>query len=225
MDQAQLEDWLVQEDFQYRLKAIAALKGYPADVAVPHLLHAMKDPVFLVRTFVAMGLGHHQTSETFAALLQLVKFDNTPSVRAEAANSLSLFGPVAAPHLVAAFERDSHWLLRHSILAALCDLGCWAELYDVCMKGIQIEERTIQESAIRALGLFTEAPQRELVLGQLLELSQSAHPHIRKCVAQVLRAYPDEQAMQALERLRQDPDLQVVAATWPSPYPSPTNLL
>jgi HEAT repeat protein len=225
MDQMQLKDWLVQEDFQYRLKAIAALKGYPTDVAVPYLLQAIEDPEFLVRTFVVMGLGHHQTSETFAALLQFLKFDNTPSVRAEAANSLSLFGPVAAPHLVAAFEQDSHWLLRQSILAALCDLVCWPELYDVCIKGIQVEERTIQESAIRALGLFTEAPQRELVLSQLLELSHSAQPHIRKCVAQVLRAYSDEQAMQALERLRQDPDLQVVAATWPSPYPTSPNLL
>lgn len=225
MDWTQLEDWLVHPDFQYRLKAIAALKEYPADVAVPPLLQAIEDPEFLVRTFVAMGLGHHQTAETFAALLQLLKFDNTPSVRAEAANSLSLFGVVSAPHLVVAFQQDSHWLLRRTILAALCDLGCLAELYEVCMKGIQAEDRTVQETSIRALGLFAEAPQRETALAQLLELSQSEQPYIRKCVAQVLKMYQDERANQALDRLRQDPDVQVIAATWPSPYPTPTNLI
>lgn len=223
MDLAQLEDWIVHEDFQCRLKAIKALKDYPADVAVPYLSQAIEDPEFLVRTFVAMGMGHHQTAETFASLLQLLKFDNTPNVRAEAANSLSLFGAVSAPHLVVAFEQDTHWLLRRSILAALSDLACFAELYEVCTQGIQGEDLPVQETAIRALGLLATAPQREDALTLLLHLSQSEQSHIRRSVAQVLKVYQDERANQALERLRQDPDVQVIAATWPSPYTDSTD--
>ncbi|MEG4218256.1 HEAT repeat domain-containing protein [Microcoleus sp. Pol14C6] len=44
-----------------------------------------------------------------------------PNVRAEAANSLSRFGTEAIADLVAGFARDDNWLVRHSIMAQLCD--------------------------------------------------------------------------------------------------------
>jgi hypothetical protein len=80
MDLSQIETDLQNSDFQYRLKAISALQDYPADVAVPLLNRHVQDPEFLVRTFVARELGKQQTSESFAALLQIMKFDNTPNV-------------------------------------------------------------------------------------------------------------------------------------------------
>jgi HEAT repeat protein len=82
MDLNQIEADLQNPDFQYRLKAISALKAHPSDTAVPVLIQHINDPEFLVRSFVARELGRHQTSESFAALLQIVRFDNTPNVRA-----------------------------------------------------------------------------------------------------------------------------------------------
>jgi HEAT repeat protein len=96
MDIHDIEVALQNPDFQYRLKAIAALKAHSSDRAVPILRSSLNDPEFLVRTFVARGLGSHHSSESFAAQLQMIKLDNTPNVRAEAVNSLPLFGKVAA---------------------------------------------------------------------------------------------------------------------------------
>jgi HEAT repeat protein len=114
MDLNQIEAELKKSDFQYRLKAISALKEHPSDTALPMLSQHINDPEFLVRSFVAREFGHHQTSESFAALLQMIRFDNTPNVRAEAANSLSLFGKVSAANLVQTFFQDDHWLVRRA---------------------------------------------------------------------------------------------------------------
>src|SRR5689334_16104368 len=103
MDLNQIETELQNPDFQYRLKAVSALKEYSPEVAVPILVQRIYDPEFLVRSFVARELGRHKNSDSFAALLQIMKLDNTPNVRAEASNSLSLFGRVSVSHLVQAF--------------------------------------------------------------------------------------------------------------------------
>ena len=62
MDLSQIEAELQKSDFQYRLKAISALKEHPSEIAVPVLIQHINDPEFLVRSFVARELGHHQTS-------------------------------------------------------------------------------------------------------------------------------------------------------------------
>ena len=57
-----------------------------------HVYHyQLKDPEFLVRSFVAMGLGNKRSDESYAALLNLMQFDKDPNVRAEASNSLSKY--------------------------------------------------------------------------------------------------------------------------------------
>ena len=212
MELSDIKVALEHPDFQYRLKAIAALKAYSAEVAVPLLLQTANDPEFLVRTFVARGLGQQPTAESFAALLELMKLDNTPSVRAEAANSLSLFGRVAASHLVQAFIQDDHWLLRRSILAALADLRCLPELYEVCVQALAGDDATVQETAIAALGLLADSPQQDVALAQLLALSQSTAQNIRQHVAYALKHFADSQARAALMQLRQDADYRVVGA-------------
>lgn len=99
MDLFQIKIDLQNSDFQYRIKAIAALKDFTAEIAIPLLLQHVKDPEFLVRTFVARELGRQKNAESFAALLQIMRYDNTPNVRAEAANSISLFDRISASHL------------------------------------------------------------------------------------------------------------------------------
>lgn len=64
MDIYQIETDLENPDFQYRLKAIQALKDYPSDTAVPLLLSKLQDPEFLVRSFISMALGKQQVADS-----------------------------------------------------------------------------------------------------------------------------------------------------------------
>jgi HEAT repeat protein len=212
MELYQIETDLQNSDFQYRLTAIAALKNYPPEVAVPILSRHLNDPEFLVRSFVARELGKQQTSESFAALLQLIKFDNTPNVRAEAANSLSLFGKISASHLVQAFFQDDHWLVRRSIIPALVELECSEELFEVCVQALAGDDQTVQEAAIDALGTLPHSRQHTATLTQLLTLKNSASERIRIRVAYALKYFDDLAAKEALSQLRQDVDHRVVAA-------------
>jgi HEAT repeat protein len=212
MDLHQIETDLQNPDFQYRLKAIGALKDHPAEVAVPILNRHVYDEEFLVRTFVARELGIKRTSESFAALLQIMKFDNTPNVRAEAANSLSYFGRVSFSHLVQAFFQDDHWLVRRSILAALVELKCTEELLEVCIQGVQGEDIPVQEASVSALGSLAGSPQQDAALSYLLTLKDSAFEHIRMQVAYALKHFDVPEAKEALAQLRQDPNHHVVGA-------------
>ena len=212
MDLNQIETNLQNSDFQYRIKAIAALKDYSADVAVPILTHHIQDSEFLVRTFVARELGRQKTSESFAALLQIMRFDNTPNVRAEAANSLSLFGRISASHLVQTFFRDDHWLVRRSILAALVEMECPEEVLEVCGLGLEGTDAAVQEASIDALGALADSRQSEAALSQLLTLKKSEFDYIRVRVAYALKHFDVPESKEALSQLRQDSDHRVVGA-------------
>jgi HEAT repeat protein len=212
MDLSQIEAELQKSDFQYRLKAISALKEHPSETAVPVLIQHINDPEFLVRSFVARELGHHQTSESFAAILQIMRFDNTPNVRAEAANSLSLFGKVSAAYLVQTFFQDDHWLVRRSILPALVELDCPEEVLEVCELGLAGEDRAVQEASVDALGALHSSRQQVAVLDQLLALSTKNLDYIRVRTAHALKYFDLPAAKAALVQLRQDPDHRVVGA-------------
>ena len=212
MELQQIENNLNNPDFQYRLKAVSALKDYESDVAVPLLTGKLRDREFLVRSFVAMGLGKQQTAESFAALMQMMKFDDNPNVRAEASNSLSLFGRVAASHLVLAFYKDDHWLVRRSILGALADLQCYEELFDVCLEAQKGGDITVQEAAVDAFGMLSTTNQRVLALSQLLLLAEHESERIRTHVASALKYFDEPPAKEALQKLRQDTNHRVVAA-------------
>lgn len=198
-------------DFQYRLKAVAALKDYQPEIAVPLLKGKLDDPEFLVRSFVSRALGTQQTADSFAALLQIMKFDNTPNVRPEAANSLSLFGRCAASHLVLTFFQDDHWLVRRSILAVLVDMECESELFEVCMEALAGEDMTTQEAAVDALGTLAGTNQEQAALSQLLMLANSESERMRQHVASALQHFDAPQAKEISSQLRQDSNHRVVA--------------
>jgi HEAT repeat protein len=191
MDLHQIEIDLQNSDFQYRLKAISALRNYPSEVALPLLLQHVQNPEFLVRSLVARELGKQNASESFAALLQIMRFDNTPNVRAEAANSLSLFGRISASHLVEAFFKDDHWLVRRSILAALVEMECSEELLEVCVQALE-EDDAVQEAAVNALGFLAGSRQDAPALAQLLNLRHSEFESICIQVALALKHFRRE---------------------------------
>ncbi|RMF20487.1 MAG: HEAT repeat domain-containing protein [Cyanobacteria bacterium J083] len=203
---------LNSNDSQVRMRGITALKNYETEIAVPLLKSRLEDREFLVRSFVAMGLGKKQNADSFAALLKLMKFDRDPNVRAEAANSLSLFGVISASHLVVAFNQDDHWLVRRSILAALNELNCPEEMFEVAVTGIQGEDIPVAESSIDCLVGLRGSEKEAAALEQIINLATSDNWRIRQKVAQALGRFTNELAIAKLQELRSDPDHRVVAA-------------
>lgn len=208
----QIEAALSSSDSTDRLKAIAQLRGYNPKQAVPLLRSKLQDPEFLVRSFVAMGLGRQQTPESFTALLELMKRDRDPNVRAEAANSLSMFGKIAASHLVLAFHQDDHWLVRRSILAALCEMPCPEELFDVCVCGLAGEDLTVREAAIDGLAMLASGNKQASALQQLLPQVNAFEWRIRARVARAMRKFDHPKAKSAISYMMKDEDHRVVAA-------------
>lgn len=212
MDIYQIEAGLKSSDSQARLQALTALRNYDPPVAVPLLKTKLRDPEFLVRSFVAMGLGRKQTPEAFDALIELLNSDSDYNVRAEAANSVSLYGEPAVPHLLRAFRDNSHWLVRRSILAALMELPHPEALFEVCAGAIADPDLTVREAAIDAFGIFAGTTKQAEALQQVLAHVSADWWRIRLRVALALRKFDAPPAFEALSRLKQDRDHRVVAA-------------
>ncbi|MBE9029732.1 HEAT repeat domain-containing protein [filamentous cyanobacterium LEGE 11480] len=213
MELSDIQANLQESDYQFRLKAIAALRDYPSATAIPLLQQHEADPEFLVRTFVARELSYHRTDESFATLLEMMLRDNTPNVRAEAANSLSLFGSVSAAHLVSTFLQDDHWLVRRSILAALVDMAAIAEIWEVVEVAIaNREDAATRETAVRTIGLLANTVHEPAAIAKLTTLSTEADWRIRQQVAYALKGFTIQSAKDLLAKLKQDSDHRVVGA-------------
>ena len=213
MDIDRIEAYLQSPNVQERLKGLTELRQCDSsEIAVPMLKSKLNDPEFLVRSFVAMGLGKQQTDASFKALQQLLQRDRDPNVRAEAANSLSLFGNNAIPDLMTAFEQDPHWLLRRSILAAIAEMNCPKELLQICLLAIKGDDQSVRESAIDCLGLLVNTEAEGPALQQLLELVDANGWRTRWRVAITLKKFNHPQAQEALGHLRQDENHRVVGA-------------
>lgn len=104
------------------MPALAALRGVAPEQAIPLLLLGLEQEAFLVRSLSCAGLGVKRSEAGWQALLTALERDGDANVRAEAANALVSYGVERAwPHLLAAFQRDPHWLLRCSVLAAVAE--------------------------------------------------------------------------------------------------------
>ena len=173
----------------------------------------MCDKEFIIRSFVAMGFGYKQTEEAFEALVSLIEEDKDPNVRAEAANSLAKYGERSFPHLLNLFEKDSHWLVRQSILAALSETDCPEILLQLCRWGIAGDDLVVQQAAIANLQPLSGTPQEEDALEMLLSLAKTEVADLRAQAARVLKHFEHPAAKTALETLRHDQDYRVIGAT------------
>ena len=212
MEINQIKISLNSPDSQERLRALTALRNYDPDAAVPLLKTKLHDPEFIVRSFVAMGLGRKQRPDAFAALLELMKNDSDYNVRAEAANSLALYGEAAIPYLVQLFHDNENWLIRRSILAAIMDMNEPEILFKICLIGLSGGDITVQEACAEALGLLAKSPKAEQALEKLLSLVNHKSWHFRYYIAKTLNKFDDDRAKFALSQLRQDEHHRVVAA-------------
>lgn len=212
MEIKQIEISLNSSDSQERLRALTALRNYEPDAAVPLLKTKLHDPEFIVRSFVAMGLGRKQRPDAFASLLELMNNDTDYNVRAEAANSLAMYGQSAIPYLVQLFHENENWLIRRSILAAIMDMNEPEVLFEICLAGLAGADLTVQEASAQALGLLANSPKAKDALEKLLSLVTHESWHSRYYVAKALGQFDDDRAKVALSQLRLDDHHRVVAA-------------
>lgn len=174
------------------LPALAALRELPADQAIPLLLLGLEQETFLVRSFSCAGLGVKRSEAGWQALAGALEHDSDVNVRAEAANALASYGLERAwPLLLQAFEREGHWLLRCSVLAAVAEHG---EARPEALLGLAQLAIADGDGTVRVGGAE--------ILGRLVR--EAAGPEPLPAWGQAARL-----ALQALQR---DPDHRVVAA-------------
>ena len=213
MELHQIETYLESPNPQKRMKAITELRHYEPPLVVPLLKRRMHDQEFMIRSFVAMGLGFKRTDEGFNLLLNIIENDKDYNVRAEAANSLAKYGEQSIPHLVKLFQQDSHWLVRQSIFAAIDLTNSPEILLDLSILGLQGEDPVVKLTAIANLGQLAATAQGASALELLLEAANSEKAIIRAQVAKTLKYFTDPRAEATLLKLRQDSDHRVVGAT------------
>ena len=104
------------------MPAITQLRHCSDAEAVPLLVLGTEQKPFLVRSLSCSGLGYKRTEQGWTVLSALITSDEDPNVRAEAANALASYGLERAwPLLRSAFEADTAWLVRCSILSVLAE--------------------------------------------------------------------------------------------------------
>ncbi|MEM8809565.1 MAG: HEAT repeat domain-containing protein [Cyanobacteria bacterium P01_G01_bin.38] len=212
MNLPQIESFLDSPNPQSRMKAITELRHHEPAIVVPLLKRRMHDQQFLVRSFVAKGLGHKRNEEAFEALLSIIAHETDPNVVAEAANSLSKFVPQAMSHLVTLFEQNSHWLIRQSIFATFEDLEAPDALLKLCRLGLNGNDVTVKLSAIANLGRLKETSYSSEALNITLETAADNNGLVRARAARTLRYFGGQAAQAALVKLQQDSDSRVVRA-------------
>lgn len=213
MEIRQIETYLESQNPQDRMRAITALRHHEAAVAVPLLKRRIHDQELIIRSFVAMGLGAKRTDDAFQLLVSLIETDRDPNIRAEAANSLGNYGEAAIPHLAELFRRDSHWLVRQSIYAAI-NLKSHPELLlELARIGLQDTDPVVRQVSVANLGQLAQTPQANEALELLLVNAQSKQTELRVQAARVLPRFDDPRATEAIAQLRQDSDHRVIAAT------------
>jgi HEAT repeat protein len=158
-----LREAVASGDPASRLRAMGALRPYPAEVCEPLLLSCLQDPTVLVRSMACSGLGYKPTAAGTNALRRMLDDEPDPNVRAEAANALARHGgEQASEPLLALYRRDGHWLVRRSIVAALADetgvpAGVLADLADLALAD---EDVQLQLGGVELLNRLRHDPER-----------------------------------------------------------------
>ena len=178
---------------------------------------ALKSDAFIIRSFACMGLGQKRTEAGFRALRERAQQDKDPNVRAEAASALSWFGfERCTALLLQLFSRDDHWLVRHSILAALSECSDPTVQLQVARQGLAGNDDTVRCSALELLGVLVGSPFEGEAEALLLAASHEDQPWIRRTAARIIGRFPGAAARQRCLALRRDPDHRIVAASMES---------
>ncbi len=218
MELTEIKAKIISEDPQDRMRAITALKDFGPDVAVPLLLMRKNDKEFMIRSFVAMGLGYKQSEEAFDALIEIVQGDKDANVRSEAANSLGKYGKVSIPILLEAFKNNEHWLMRLSLFPILEEMAIAEQLslqefYDLCMTSLQDKDVMVKAAGISGLRQFAGTEFESQAIAALEPFVKAKRWYLRRQTAISLKDFPSSRAEPLVAKLRHDDDHRVVAAT------------
>lgn len=233
MNISDIKTLLANDDPQVRMRGLVALKDYDQAAAVPVLVEHRQDEAFLVRSFVAMGLGRKRNEQAYSALLEMLSVEPDNNVQAEIANSLGLYGAVAGERLVSLFYDNANWLVRRSILAIMPEMDYPEGLLNIAKAALQDKDLTIIHAGIATLGTLADTEQAQAALDTLRPFLKAEDWRSRlylvyglKPFSQVKGQATEEQlarkatADEALGQLRQDSHHKVVAATLESLLPS-----
>ncbi|MEL6334821.1 MAG: HEAT repeat domain-containing protein, partial [Cyanobacteria bacterium J06626_26] len=138
--------------------------------------------------------------------------DPDANVRAEASNSLAMYGRAAIPHLVNAFQTNTNWLIRRSILAAMIDLHSPAHMMEICLIALNDADMTVINAGIDHLATLADTDHADAALTAILPFKTAASWYTRMHVAYGLKRFDHPTARTALTELRQDEHHKVVAA-------------
>ena len=213
MNISEIKDLLASEEPQLRLKGLVALKDYDSETAVPLLIDQRQDSAFLVRSFVAMGLGRKRNDTAYRTLLEMLDVETDSNVQSEIANSLGLYGAIATERLVQLFESNEHWLVQRSILAIMPEMDSSEALLKIALKALQNDDQTISQAGISTLGLLAGTDQEQAALKALLPVLKSDLWRSRLALVYALKRFQTDSAKNALAELRKDDNHKVVAAT------------
>lgn len=220
MDISEIKDLLGSEEPQLRLRGLVALKDYDSETAVPLLVDQRQDSAFLVRSFVAMGLGRKRSETAYRTLLEMLDVETDSNVQSEIANSLGLYGAIATERLVQLFESNDHWLVQRSILAIMPEMDSPNALLKIALMALQNDDQTISQAGISTLGLLAGTDQDPGALAALLPMLDSDLWRSRLALAYALKPFQSDSAKDALAQLRKDENHKVVAAALEDLLPS-----
>jgi len=233
MNISDIKALLANDDPQVRMRGLVALKDYDQEAAVPVLVEHWQDEAFLVRSFVAMGLGRKRNEQAYSVLLEMLSVESDNNVQAEIANSLGLYGAVSGERLVRLFYDNENWLVRRSILAIMPEMDYSDGLLTVATAALQDKDLTIVHAGIATLGALAGTPQAQTALDALLPYLTAEDWRSRLYLAYALKPFlsdhasataeqlaQKEAASEALSQLRQDSHHKVVAATLEGLLPS-----
>ena len=170
--------------------AVLGRMGPAAAEAVPQLLKALEDEVWMVRSDAAEALGK-MGPEAAEAVPQLLKAleDEVWIVRQDAAKALSKMGPAAAeavPQLLKLLE-DKDWMVRYNSASVLGTMGpAAAEAVPQLLKLLEDEDEDeyVRRNAAEALG--TMGPAATAAVPQLLKLLEDSDAYLRGNSAEAL---------------------------------------
>lgn len=208
----QLEARLQSQSINESRQALNELAQMPADVAVPVLKRLTQAQDFQTRRLAMMGLGNHPTDASWQILQEVLAQEQDANVLAEAANSLFEFGSTSLPLLQDLFCRNTHWLLRQTILSILMEADQSDVLLAVVQLGLQDDTQTVRETAILALGPLMNSAAELEAIALLTQTATTENWRDRWRSATTLSLSNHPEAKRLLANLRQDENHYVVAA-------------
>ncbi len=209
----ELETELRDRALNVRRAALDELATVPSERALPILQRLADEGDFALRRLAVMGFGNHTTEASFQMLQQMLREETDANVVAEAANSIFEFGEVAIPILQEVFDRNNHWLVRHTILSLITEYDCPELLLEIAVRAIADSDNVmLQEAGILSLAQLADSPQQQAAFEQLEKLATSPFWRTRWRTAIALKTFKTPAAQQLINQLKQDEHYRVVAA-------------